>query len=132
MYDSVVTHLNNAGIADVRVVHTPSVGPYTNSRRPGSMSDDAAAIVAAAEAALSEGKEVVLLAHSYGGIPQSQALEKLLPGKRGDGKGGVKKVIYLASVVLQEGVSNFDLFGENLPEFVKKDVSLLLFFRGLA
>jgi pimeloyl-ACP methyl ester carboxylesterase len=121
MYDGFIAHLKKSGVEDVRIVHTPSVGPF-DDRKPGNVSDDVAAITKVVDEALSEGKEVTLIAHSYGGIPTSQSLKQLGAVNRSDGK-GVKKVIYLASVILQEGVSNFELFGNNLPDFLKKHVS---------
>lgn len=121
LYDNFTALLKKSGVNDVRIVHTPSVGPF-NGRKPGNVSDDVAAIVKVVEEVFADGKEAVLIAHSYGGIPTSQSLKQLAAVNRSDGK-GVKKVIYLASVILQEGMSNNELFGDNMPPFVHKHVS---------
>ena len=52
-----------------------------------------------------QGKDVILLMHSYGGIPGSQAVEDLgknLRAKSGH-NGGVIRLLYVAAWVLQEG-----------------------------
>lgn len=71
---------------------------------------------------------MVLVAHSYGGIPTTQSLETLSQKARSaQGKsGGVRKIVYLTAVVLQVGTSNFELFGGIMPDFVSVTVSEFL------
>ncbi|EWZ83528.1 hypothetical protein FOCG_16929 [Fusarium oxysporum f. sp. radicis-lycopersici 26381] len=104
---------------DSRVIDTPSVGKRGNLR-PATMSDDVDEITNVVSKLLDEGKEVVLMTHSYGGIPGTQSLSKLSrKAREAEGKqGGIDKIIYLASVVLQPGVSNLDAFGSALPDFL--------------
>ncbi|KAF4338936.1 hypothetical protein FBEOM_7112 [Fusarium beomiforme] len=104
---------------DSRVIDTPSVGKRGNLP-PATMSDDVEEIANVVSKLLDEGKEVVLMTHSYGGIPGTQCLSKLSRKARDlEGKqGGIDKIIYLASVVLQPGVCNLDAFGANMPDFV--------------
>jgi len=56
---------------------------------------------------LDEGKDAVVLLHSYGGIPGSAALKGL--GKAGRAKaskhGGVVRLVYVCSFALREGES---------------------------
>lgn len=72
---------------------------------------------------------MILFAHSYGGIPTTQSLERLSQKARSaEGKsGGVKKVVYLTALILQVGSSNFELFGGNMPDFVSVSVSRAFF-----
>ena len=129
LYTPFLSTLRSAGI-DVHIVTTPSVGPFSATRKPGTMSDDARAIEAVVLPLLDAGKDVVILCHSYGGIPTSQALEKLSGKQRrkegGEGKKGVEKVIFLASVLLPVGLSNIKLFGGELPPFVTRHVRIPL------
>ena len=96
-------------------------------RRPqgaASMTDDANGVIAAVEPLLDEGKEVVLLTHSYGAIPGTQSLAQLSKKAReaAGKKGGIRTVVYLASVILAVGTSNYDLFGEALASFMTVEV----------
>ncbi|KAI5868240.1 alpha/beta-hydrolase [Durotheca rogersii] len=118
LYILLQDRLESHGIPSV-VVDLPSVGHH-QGKRAATMTDDANEISRVASALLDDGKEVVLMAHSYGGIPATQSLEKLShTARRAAGKDrGVKKVVYLASVVIPVGTSNWDTFGGTLPTFV--------------
>jgi pimeloyl-ACP methyl ester carboxylesterase len=104
---------------DSRVIDTPSVGKRGNIP-PATMSDDVDEITNVVSKLLDGGKEVVLMTHSYGGIPGTQSLGKLSRKAReaGGKQGGIDKIIYLASVILQPGVCNLDTFGSALPDFL--------------
>ncbi|KAH6963087.1 Alpha/beta hydrolase fold-1 [Fusarium avenaceum] len=117
-YNTFTESLEKNGIAS-RVIETPSVG-RKDPLPPQTMSDDAAEITKVVTELFDQGKEVVLMTHSYGGIPGTQCLKDLSRKARKDqGKeGGIDKIIYLASVVLQPGASNFDAFGAAMPDFV--------------
>jgi hypothetical protein len=80
----------------------------TVGKKPGfppTMYDDAAFINAELTALADEGKEIVLVGHSYGGIPVSESLkgvsreERKAVGK----KGGVVRVAYLTALVPEVG-----------------------------
>lgn len=76
----------------------------TVGKRPGpppTMYDDAAAIASEVEKLADEGKDVVLVGHSYGGLPISQSLKGLSRAAREkEGKkGGVVRLAYLAALV---------------------------------
>lgn len=118
MYDSFTKKVRDSGI-DIRVVPTRTVGRW-EGKPPGTVEDDVKQIEEVVNGVLNEGKEVVLVAHSYGGIPSSESLKTLAAKNRG-GK-GVQKMVYLASVLLPLGVSNFELFGQ-MPPFVTQGVS---------
>lgn len=123
LYTEFVGVLSKHGL-ETLVVDTPSVG-RREGKDPATMTDDADEITRVVLPLVDQGKEVILVAHSYGGIPTTQSLEKLSQKARSaQGKsGGVKKVVYLTAVILQAGSSNFELFGGNMPEWVTVNVS---------
>ena len=59
------------------------------------MQEDASQIRAVTEALINQGKEVVVVCHSYGGTPTTEALEGV----------AVKRLIYLTAVVPRIGES---------------------------
>lgn len=73
-----------------------------------------------------EGKDVILLAHSYGGIPGGAAARGL--SRQESGKiSGVVGLIYLVGFVVPEGQSLVEyLGGKNAPYVVEDNVSSLL------
>lgn len=69
--------------------------------KPASLYDDAAAIHAALTPLLDAHKEIVLLAHSYGGLPASQVFQypriSLKERRHAGLGGGISKIIYVSS-----------------------------------
>lgn len=122
-YKNQIESLAKQGVQAL-AVDLPSIG-----RRPegaATMTDDAEAIAQVVEPLLDQGKEVVLLTHSYGGIPGTQSLKAISKKSReAQGKtGGVDTVIYLTSIILQPGVNNYDLNKEQLEQVVQINVSI--------
>ena len=86
----------------VAVIPLPSVGAS-----PGleNFDKDVGAIRKVVNSLVDDGNEVVVLLHSYGGLPGSAAMkglgtnDRLREGK----KGGVKRLVYVSSYVLMEG-----------------------------
>ncbi|PZG14041.1 alpha/beta hydrolase [Nonomuraea aridisoli] len=85
--------------------HAPAL-PSAGERPTAGMHDDAA--VVAKELASTEGP-VVLLAHSYGGIPVTEGAA---------GAPNVERLIYLCAWMPDEGQSLFDLEGSPTPDDV--------------
>lgn len=121
VYDDFRELLHKNGI-QTEVVATPSVG-RREGKPPGTVTDDVEAIEQVVNSVLAEGKQPIVLAHSYGGIPTTESM-KTLAAKNRDGK-GVEKIIYLTAVVLPVGMSSFDMQGgtTNLPEYLTYAVS---------
>ncbi len=95
------------------------------------MADDAAHIHGVVEALADDSKEVLVVMHSYGGIPGTQAMKSLTGKERkGDGKqGGVTGMVYVTSLLINEGESSEDSFAAfrgDSPGFFR--VSVCLFF----
>jgi pimeloyl-ACP methyl ester carboxylesterase len=99
------------------------------SRNPteqaATVDDDAAYFQAIIEKFADQSKDVVIVTHSYGGIPGTQSAKGLLKKERcEDGKtGGVIKIVYLTSVVPEEGQSLQDAMGDLVPDYIKVEVS---------
>lgn len=78
---------------------------------------DVEAIRVAITKAADAGQEIVVVAHSYGGIPSSQAIEAFdINSRKAAGKsGGVVHILYLAAFLLPEGASLDSSVGGDAP-----------------
>lgn len=85
-------------------VHLPSVGL---SKRLPDFSADVATIREHARQAVEKGEYALMVTHSYGGIPASEALEGLDVGSRQatGKKGGITHIVFCSAFVLPEGQS---------------------------
>ncbi|GKT55209.1 hypothetical protein ColTof4_07928 [Colletotrichum tofieldiae] len=83
--------------------------------------DDAAAVRAVLEELADHGKQIVLVAHSYGGLVGAEAVNGLGYKQRaGDNKaGGVILFVYLAAFVGPKGQSILSLTGNKDPPFAR-------------
>lgn len=117
VYDPLVEKLRARGV-DIRALHLPSVGVGRQQSRPGEapyMAADAAFIAKEAEKEADAGRNVVLLAHSYSGVPVSQSprgvtlKERLAQGK----KGGIVGLAYMTSLVPALGESAGDIYNKS-------------------
>lgn len=110
------------------------VGPLQTADRrdplpAATMQDDAAYFREVITQLADQGKDIVLLPHSYGGIVANESAKGLLKSDRlANGKpGGIVRIVFVSAVVPPEGSSTADLTGDlSLDEFVTVDVSLLL------
>ena len=74
-----------------------------------------------------KGKDIVLVAHSYGGFPGSRAIAGLDQDTRSkEGKRGVKRVYFISAFLLPEDVSMHDIFRDAIPPWIDDGVSILL------
>jgi hypothetical protein len=93
----------------------PSVGTTDPSV---AVAADAAAIRAELDKLLAEGKDIILVPHSYGGVPSSNAVRGLSKADRtaAGEKGGVLMIVYMAAFAIPAGTSLLDgLNGQYLP-----------------
>ncbi|KAM5384661.1 hypothetical protein ACJZ2D_001406 [Fusarium nematophilum] len=99
----------------------PSVGRHEGG--PASMTNDTTEVVRVVSALLDQGKKVILLTHSYGGFLGTQSLERVSrKAREAEGRpGGVKKMIYLAAVIVQVGTSSLEAVGSDVPDFFTLD-----------
>lgn len=94
--------------------------PFTADCAADSLSVRAKVLLPLIEA---QGKDVVLVMHSYGGIPGSVAahgLDKVQRMKEGR-QGGVLGLIFVSGFVVEEGASVADGQGGSLPPWVKEN-----------
>ena len=121
-FDIVRQQLKTAGY-DSEAIATPSVGaePPTKGLR-----DDAAAVRSSVSALAEQGKKVVLVVHSYGGLVAAEASKGLGYQQRAkEGKdGGIIMLVYVAASVLPLGKCIMDLpWGQVAPWLKYRPVS---------
>jgi hypothetical protein len=109
----------------------------TVGKKPGpppTMYDDAAFINSEVGKLADEGKDIVLMGHSYGGIPVSEGLKGVSKKEREacGKKGGVVRVAYLAALVPEVGEnSTSTLRGSPSGYSEVGEVSSVVFFSCL-
>ena len=96
----------------------------TGKLSPGnpSMLDDIATVRTAATKLVESGQKVVMVMHSGGGFIGSNAIEGLGISARGEAKGGIIKLVFLAGAVFPEGFKHSPL------PFYTIDVRLNFFY----
>lgn len=87
---------------EVAIISTSSVGASPGFKN---FDEDVAAVCKVVSGLIEDGIDVIMVMHSYGGIPGSAALKDLgAEHKKREGKsGGVIRLVYLASYALREG-----------------------------
>lgn len=126
-YQPIFDAISEAGY-EIKGIRLPSIGPGsrqgTNNLAP-SMYDDAATIAREVESLTDHGKDVIIIGHSYGGVPMSQCTKGLGKEERkAQGKpGGIVRLAYMAALVPALGKSGVDILGE-LPEDTRPSVEV--------
>jgi alpha-beta hydrolase superfamily lysophospholipase len=112
---------------EIRGLHYPSVSLKTGPRDgiPPTMYDDAAFIATETEKLANAGKDVILLAHSYGGVPTTESTKGLSKVERQEqGKaGGIVRIAYMTAIVPAIGGSAGGMMTE-IPEENKIDLKI--------
>ena len=72
---------------------------------------------------LSEGREVILVMHSYGGVAGSGAVSGLEKATRQD-KGGVTQCVFITAFLVPKGSSLLGMFDNQLTPYLEVDVRL--------
>jgi pimeloyl-ACP methyl ester carboxylesterase len=100
-FHKVVKLMEDSGY-NCRCVELPSAGPKAGSRW---LEDDTVVIREAIKAELDVEKDVVMVLHSYGGIPGNNALQGLDARSRSQArmKGSVIKIVMLAAFIIPKG-----------------------------
>lgn len=93
------------------------------------MKDDAEFFKGIIESFADEGKDVLLFAHSYGGIAATEAAKGLGKAEReAQGKpGGIVRIVYLSALVVAEGTCLIDELGPPPAGFMEIDQVCLAF-----
>lgn len=107
-------------------VSLPNIGAGAPSAAPG---DDAKAVRKIIQQLVEhDGRDVVLICHSFGGVPGCQAVngfEKDVRAGRGEA-GGITRVVFLNAFIVKEGESSLDALirtGQAPPPWIETDVS---------
>ncbi|TAQ83064.1 hypothetical protein B7494_g8612 [Chlorociboria aeruginascens] len=119
-YHPLTTAVTLHGLS-IRALHLPSVLQNVDhlSAPPPTMHDDAAFIARETEQLADAGHHVLLIAHSYGGVPMTESvrgLEKTARLRQGK-KGGVVRLAYMTALVVAVGTSA----GEALADAPKEN-----------
>lgn len=112
-YQSLLDGVSEAGY-NVKGIHPPTVGPSRgegHKHKAPSMYDDATVIAEEVERLADQGHDVILLGHSYSGIPISQSTKGLGKAERAaQGKtGGIVHLAFMACLVPGRGESAMSL-----------------------
>ena len=131
MWDAVIDKLHHVGY-DALAVELQTVSPPSTAP-PKTMADDAAHIHGIVEALANDNKQILLVMHSYGGIPGTQAVKDLTAKERQEqGKGGgLTGLVYVSSLLINEGQSSDESFAPfaaaTPPEFFRVSVRTFSF-----
>ena len=120
-FQKVIDLLSAHGYESV-ALHLPSVGgkPVVKDMEP-----DKAMICSTVMKLADEGKDVIVISHSYSGLPTNSSLEGLSKTERAnDGKkGGVVKSCMIAAMLLDVGGSINA--GKDFPDWIAVQVSIM-------
>lgn len=105
-------------------LNLPSAGGHLST----TVADDAAHIQKITSKLVARGKEVILVMHSYGGIPGTESTKGLLKKDReADQKaGGIVCLVYVTAFLIPQGVSLASFLGDPMPPWVIFEVSQFL------
>ncbi|KAL9620499.1 MAG: hypothetical protein Q9160_004968 [Pyrenula sp. 1 TL-2023] len=70
------------------------------------------------ESLIGDGKDVILVMHSYGGMAGGGAIEGLEVGRSDGAKGGVRAAVFLAAFLTPKGKSLLGMFTDGTPEYL--------------
>ncbi|KAI2470418.1 alpha/beta-hydrolase [Annulohypoxylon bovei var. microspora] len=134
LYNNIIEAVTAKGY-EIKGLHLPSVALKDSPKRgpPPTMYDDAAFIAKEVTSLADQGKDVMLIGHSYGGIPITQSTKGLTKGERqkqGE-KGGIVRLSYMTALVPPVGLSSAGILktlpDENRVEFGMDDKGWLYF-----
>lgn len=116
VFDAVRADLTRRGFPS-RAVTLVSVDP-TDPKTQG-VAADAAAVSSELSNLVDQGQEVIVVCHSYGGVPTASAVEGFnLKDRAAKGeKGGVLMMVYMASFAIPAGTSLADGLGGQTPDW---------------
>jgi pimeloyl-ACP methyl ester carboxylesterase len=121
IFNDVRTLLEGQGLPSLAVGH-PSIGAEPPNK---TLADDTAHLRGVLEGLVSEGKDIVVVAHSYGGIVASGAVQGLGAAQRASTSAlaGVVMLLYITAFVVPLGMTMLDMMGGSYPPWMKFNVS---------
>jgi pimeloyl-ACP methyl ester carboxylesterase len=128
-YNAVISELESHGYS-VHGIELETVG--RRDKAPG-LYDDAAKVAALASKLADEGKDVVPVPHSYGGLVACEAAKGLAKSVREqEGKqGGIVRIVFITAVVPREGQSLMDVREDSKRDYIRVEVSTVCFMEYL-
>lgn len=107
------------------VVAFPSIQDATNVK---DLKPDIEAVRSLVQHECNEDREVMIVSHSWSGLPVSSALDGLSRAQREKTgqKGGVVKLIFLSAFIPDVGQSLLQAFGGTAPDWYIRDVRNLI------
>jgi pimeloyl-ACP methyl ester carboxylesterase len=117
-YKPVISILTAKGFPTA-TINLPSVGGIS------SMEDDATAIQKVTSKLADEGQQIILVMHSYGGIPGTESAKGLSWERRqaNGEQGGIIALVYVSAYLIKEGMSVMSVAGgAEWPSFLTKQV----------
>ena len=123
VFDGVRARLDVLGFPSECSKH-PSAGAEPPSK---SLEDDVDNLRRVLVTVADQGKDIIVVAHSYGGVVASSAVEGLAKSARAErgNQGGVIKIVYVAAFALDKGQSLLGLLGGNYLPWMKVEVSFV-------
>ncbi|KAJ5965678.1 hypothetical protein N7481_012392 [Penicillium waksmanii] len=117
VFDATRSHLESLGFSSACPAH-PSIGAEPPSM---TLEDDIESLRGVLTAYVDNGRDVIVVAHSYGGVVASSAVEGLTKTARTEAgrSEGVIKVIYLAAFASDKGQSLLGMLGGNYLLWMK-------------
>jgi pimeloyl-ACP methyl ester carboxylesterase len=115
---------------ETRAVTYPSVGAEPPNK---GLFDDAAAVRAEIQTLADQGRQVIVVVHSYGGLVGAEAVKGLgYKQRKAEGKtGGVTLLVYLAAFVTPRGASILKMLGGQPLPWMSFQVSNFFAIRAL-
>lgn len=120
-YYALVDKIRNLGY-ETFVNQLPSTGRHA-PEEPASLQDDAVFFSSIIEKLADQGKDIVVVMHSYGGVVGTEAVKGVAKAERQkSGKlGGVIKLVYVTAIVLPVGYSVLGEQGDPPPGLAEID-----------
>lgn len=123
-YEDTITSLNSKGFEHVYCPGLPSAVQSLPLPPTANLEHDTAEVRSTIESLVEEGKQVIVLMHSYGGVVGNNALNGLLwPQRQSRGlPGGVVHLVYMAAFPIPVGTSLSTPFGGKMMPWLDEDV----------
>lgn len=135
VYEALIKGLQNEGYPTVHP-QLPSCNPDGADFPTRTLADDSRAVTDALQSLIEkDGKYVIVLMHSYGGLVGSDAIPKELSyesRKQAGAPGGIIHLFYFSAFVLPPGQSVLKAFGESPNNNVRVRLSLFSFYHVIA
>lgn len=125
-FDPIISTLKEHGYANCHTVAFPSVQQASTVK---GLEPDIGAVRALVAQEAEAGRDVIVVSHSWSGLPVSSALDGLSKEEREEeGKsGGVVRLVFVASFIPNIGESLIGAFGGTPPPWYVRDVSFFSF-----